>query len=364
MRGGVCSAAGRSRAAYSLLAGALYVTLQTQLVDSQAAPNQSVSVQPARAQTAPPRPVIARWSPRVLRVVTWNIGANSITPLGRSVDRTSTSRPAAFGRVMRALDPDIVCLQEYSASTDRLRALFDALRPLGAGRGWHTAQSNGNTIISRYPLGSRGSSSLHSVFVERSHAYANVDLPDSLAPIDPVVVCAHLQSGGGAGNASFRKRHAEAIAHDLEARAAAESGSRPVIVMGDMNAVDRTVPDLLSIRAPANAGFPLRDVVAQHNGVGPERYTWRDDRQRFAPSVLDYILFTERAFTVRHAFVLNTMTLDSAVLLAFGLKRNDTMRDPARGTHDHLPVVADLEMVRATSEVPPGTARSGVSRPP
>lgn len=320
----------------------------------------------AFAQAAPPTSIpqnpIARIGPRTLRVMTWNIGANSIAPFARSLDTVHVSRPAAFGRVIRALDPDVICLQEFDRPMQQVLALLDAIRPLGAGKGWHGAQSLGNTVISRFPLLHRGARQLHSLLSQRSHVYATLDVPDSIAPVDPVVVCAHLQSGGGAGNAEFRKRHAESIARDLEERWARDSVVRPVIVLGDMNAVDRTLPDLLAMRAPASAGFPLRSAVALHNGVGRETYTWRDDHQRFEPSVLDYVMFTERAFTSRHAFVLNTMTLDTAALVALSLKRGDTMRDPARGTYDHLPVIADLEWIRPVRSGTPGSGAPNGSR--
>lgn len=324
-------------------------------VASLAAPTFAHGQAPSRQ--VPPADPFTRTAPHTLRVVTWNIGANSITPLGRGIDTVHTTRPAAFGRVMRAIDADIVCLQEFTGSTARLSALFDALHPLGNGRRWQTAQSLGNTIVSRFTLRYPGSRVLISPLSRRSHVYAVADVPDSIAAVDPVVVCTHLQSGGSEGNAAFRRRHSEAIARDLEARVATDSVSRPVIVLGDMNAVSRSLPYLLSMPASAGRAFPLRSAVALHNGVGPDSYTWRDDHQRFEPGVLDYVMFTERAFVARHAFVLNTMTLDTTVLAAFALQRADVVRDATRGTYDHLPVIADLEWIRPARA---GTPHSGV----
>jgi endonuclease/exonuclease/phosphatase family metal-dependent hydrolase len=315
---------------------------------------QLASAQPVQA--GPPRYVIERSSPRGLRVVTWNIGANSILPLGKSLDTTHLARSAAFGRLMHALDADIVCLQEYTGSTSALTALFDALLPIGDSRHWQATQSLGNTLVSRYPLRARDSRILRSPLSRRSHVHAIADVPDSIASIDPVVVCTHLMSGGGESSAAFRKRHSESIVRDLETRALREGLTRPVILMGDLNAVDG-LPYLLSIRSPLENGSLLfRSAVALHNSIGPESYTWRDDRQRFKPGVLDYILFTERSLASRHAFVLNSMTLDTATLGAFSLKHTDTMRDAARGTHDHMPVVADLEFIRDAHFLHPGTA--------
>ena len=348
----VRGAAMGSRAAFSrfITVAGIFATNVAYSALAQAAGAQT-------SQTSAPKYAISRSSSRALRVVTWNIGANSILPLWKSLDTTHLTRASAFGRTMHALDADIVCLQEYTGSTTSLTALFDVLRPIGDGRHWQAAQSLGNTLVSRYPLRARDSRVLLSPLSRRSHVHAIVDVPDSIAAIDPVVVCTHLMSGGSESSAAFRKRQSESIVRDLEARAARERMIRPVILMGDLNAVDG-LPYLLSMRSLLeNRGLLFRSAVALHNGIGPESYTWRDDRQRFKPGVLDYILFTERALAARHAFVLNSMTLDTAALAAFLLKRTDTMRDVARGTHDHMPVVADLESIRDVHTVRPDEAR-------
>jgi endonuclease/exonuclease/phosphatase family metal-dependent hydrolase len=310
----------------------------------------------AQAQAPPvslPAP-IARTSPVALRVVTWNIGANAGAPsAGGAIDIEGSSRPAAFARVMRALDPDVVCLQEYTRPPARAAALFDALRPLAGGRRWQAFNALGNVLLSRYPLADRTSRTLRFRLSQRAHAIARVDVPDSIAMVDPVAVCTHLQSGGGAANAGFRQRHSETILRDVAPRLPRHGTVSPLIVMGDLNAVDGTVPYLLSRGSEGASPLSLADARPLHNGAGPERYTWRDDSQRFAPGVLDYVLFSGNALAVRQAFVLNTTSLDSLALLAFGLRRGDTMRDAARGVHDHLPVVVDLEWTGAASSARP-----------
>ena len=304
----------------------------------------------AARQQQQPAP-IARTSPAAIRFVTWNVGASSVAgPAGARPDLQGESRPAAFARVMRALDPDVVCLQEYTRPAAAVARLFDELRPL-PGRRWQAFNALGNVLLSRYPLLDRGSRTLRFRLSQRAHAIARVDLPDSIAPVDPVAVCTHLQSGGGQANDGFRRRHSEAILRDAAPRLRRNGAVVPLIVMGDLNAVDSSAPHLLSLAR--GTGSTLADARPTHNAVGPERYTWRDDGQRFAPGTLDYILFSPM-FSVRNAFVLNTTTLDSLALLAFGLRRGDAMRDATRGLHDHFPVVVDLEVVGALLRTPPG----------
>jgi endonuclease/exonuclease/phosphatase family metal-dependent hydrolase len=307
--------------------------------------------QPQQQRISP----IARSSPVALRVVTWNIGANSVAPPARgALDLDASTRPAAFARVMRALDPDVVCLQEYTRGPASAAALFDSLHPLGAGRRWQAFNALGNVLLSRFSLLDRSTRTLRFRVSQRAHAIARVDVPDSIALVDPVVVCTHLQSGGGSANEGFRARHSDAILRDAGGRL--RSGAAPLIVMGDLNAVDGSVPYLLA-RASGGVSSVLSDARPVHNAVGPERYTWRDDGQRYAPGVLDYILFSGGAFTVRTAFVLNTMSLDGAALQQFRLRRGDTMRDAAKGLHDHLPVVVDLERTGALLRTPAGAGR-------
>ena len=297
-----------------------------------------------------------------LRVVTWNIGANSVAPPARgALDIEGTSRPAAFARVMRALDPDVVCLQEYTRAPSGAAALLDSLRPLGAERRWQAFSALGNVLLSRYPLLDRTARSLRFRLSQRAHAIARVDVPDSIALVDPVAVCTHLQSGGGSANEGFRTRHSETILRDVAPRLRRSGTVSPLIVLGDLNAVDGTVPYLLSRASAGTGSLPLAEARPLHNGVGPERYTWRDDSQRFTPGVLDYVLFSP-AFIVRNAFVLNTTSLDSLALLAFGLRRGDTMREPANGVHDHLPVVVDLERAGALLRTPAAARRRSGSR--
>jgi endonuclease/exonuclease/phosphatase family metal-dependent hydrolase len=302
----------------------------------------------AGAQTVLAPAPIARTSPVAMRLVTWNIGANSVAPPARgALDIEASSRPSAFARVMRALDPDIVCLQEYTRPPASAAALFDVVRPLGQGRHWQAFNALGNVLLSRYPLRDRSERRLRFRLSQRAHAIARVDVPDSIAAVDPVVVCTHLQSGGGSANEGFRTRHSEAILRDAQARLRPGAALAPLIVMGDLNAVEGSVPYLLARVSDGASSPALSDARPAHNGVGPERYTWRDDSQRYAPGVLDYILFSRGVFTVRNALVLNTMSLDRVALPAFGLRRGDTMRDAASGLYDHLPVVVDLERTRS-----------------
>lgn len=280
---------------------------------------------------------LPRSNPGALRVVTWNIGANSIVP-SRFASENAGGRAAAFARVMRAVDADVVCLQELTIGPERAAALFDAVHPLPGGKHWQAVSQLGNVLLSRYPLTERRGATLRHRLSQRGHVIARVQVPGVAAGDVPVVACMHLQAKGGADNIAFRERHAAAVVRDLR------DLQGPVIAMGDMNAIDHPAPYLrvLETGNASSAAFPLTPARASHNGDGADAYTWRDDHSGFAPGVLDYILFTDRRFTARVAFVLNTMTMTEMERSSSGLRARDAMRSAEE--YDHLPVIADLEM--------------------
>ncbi len=297
---------------------------------------------------APATSPLPRTTPGTLRVVTWNIGANSVVPSRReSADASArttqdaSTRAAAFGRVMRALDADIVCLQELTIGPESAAALFDAVHPLPHGRHWQAVSELGNVLLSRYPLTDRRSTTLRHYFSQRGHVIARVQVPGVAAADAPTVACMHLQAKGGAENVAFRERHAAAVVDDLR------GVQGPVIALGDMNAIDHPASYLHTLEAGdgASHAFPLMPARALHNGDGTDRYTWRNDRSGFAPGVLDYILFSERRFVARAAFVLNTMSMAETERTSSGLRAGDALR--RAGEYDHLPVVVDLELKRS-----------------
>ncbi len=282
---------------------------------------------------------VTRRVPGTLRVVTWNIGANSVVPSAWSHGADNT-RPAAFARVVRALDADLACLQELDIGAERVAQLFDAVHPLPRGARWHAVSELGNVLVSRYPLTQRRGATLRHRLSQRGHVVARVSTPSGAAP---TVACMHLQSSGGASNVAFRTRHAAAVVRDIG------HPDGPVIVLGDLNAVDRAKPYLAvlqhGLRADS-APFPLTVARAVHNGSGSDAYTWRSDRSGFAPGLLDFVMYSASRYSVLNAFVLNTVTMSADQRATAGLESGDVLRGGVRGAatgeYDHLPVVADL----------------------
>jgi endonuclease/exonuclease/phosphatase family metal-dependent hydrolase len=322
------------------------------------------------------RNFIARPSARHVRVMTWNIGANSIFAdpglRGLGVNASDKARPARFLRVMQKLDPDVICFQEIlvpHSPADAAR-LLDKILPLGKGKKWSAHGEGDTAIVSRYPLAMLNGRSEdyggghYGGGVMRSHSMALVDLPPVFGKRDLYVLCAHVQSRGEARDIAARQAQADAIAawmRDLMTPGGEVDLPRwtPMVLMGDWNAY-KTDPagHITTLLTGAIADekrygrgvlpdwdqSPLHDALPLQNATGPETYTYGDGSGRpFSPGELDRVLFTDSVLDMLGGFVLNTVTLPPETLSAIELQKDDVMRSVApRRLYDHLPVVVDL----------------------
>ena len=128
----------------------------------------------------------------------------------------------------------------------------------------------------------------------------------------------------------------------------------PIIVLGDFNAIPggtKFLAPLVSDKSVATSGrtplldwdrTPLADARPRHNGRGLDRYTWRDDLDRFAPGILDRVFYSDSVLTSVNQFVLDTTQMSYGDLVSAGLRSIDVMSDPRAGIHDHFPVVIDV----------------------
>lgn len=283
-----------------------------------------------------------------VRVVSFNIYRDSIFTPGPNADAATPDRIA---RILNALDPDVLALQEvYDYSASEVAALMDQIAPLPSQNGWHAHSNSDNVIVSRYPFalttGSVG------------HADALIDLPDNVYADDLFILNDHLPC---CSRQQERQGEADAIVGWLEdvrspGGQVTIAPETPMVVLGDFNIVGTGAPlqtlvtGDVSFGGPANDSPPdwdgtaLADARPLHNGIGPDTYTWRNDSSQFAPGVLDYILYTDSVVDVANQFVLNTADMSPADLAATGLQANDVIINVSSGFYDHLPVVVDFRV--------------------
>jgi len=296
------------------------------------------------APASPPLPVsLERRDPDDLRVLTWNVLFDGLF-----------KRPAPFIRVLRAVDPDVVCFQEVWSHTARDAA--DQVSLAIPGSTWHGESTTDGLIVSRYPIARS-----HAID-EAGNSWALIDLPDDRYATDLSIVSAHPAC---CDKEKQRQDELDGIAAWLRELATPGGddvpAGTPTVVTGDMNLVGgasqvRTLlagaiadEESFGPSHPADwDGSPLADAEPRHAG-GRDTFTWRDASSSFAPGRLDYIVFSDSVAGLGNSFVLATEELDDATLERYGLRHDDTLE-----ASDHLPVVADIR-------IDGGPARAGTA---
>lgn len=324
------------------------------------------------ADTQPSEPTLdveflQKASSQYIRVMSFNVGWDSIFPDNDPQnDRwRQDSSGVEFVRMLKAIAPDVVCLQEINPIRDpqQVGDILDAALPLDGGRTWQTHSGQDNVIAARFDLSMEADKLVHRGRVTSfGHAMALVDLPDAEYENDLYLICTHFQSQGGQANVQARQKHADAIISwigDIKTPGGEIDLPRgtPFMVLGDFNVYDTDpahhLTTLLSGDVENEAKYGqdimpdwdetrLADAMPHHNGVGEDVYTWRDDTQAFNPGILDRILYTDSVIRIESAFVLNTTMMTEAELEIVGLKAGDVMLDPETGRYDHLPLSVDI----------------------
>jgi len=309
---------------------------------------------------------LRRPSPGLIRVMSYNVNWDAVFPDDdpKNHPLRAFDRSEEFARVVAAIQPDIICLQEINPVREAVdvAALVGRSLPLPGGHGWQAWSYADTFIVARYELAQTGSGRV--LGLDRGHAMALVDLPDPSYEKDLYVICAHAKSGGGETNVALRQGHADTVmswVRDLRTSGGEQDLvlGTPLLILGDWNVYSDEPAKHLSTLLTGDIHnerlfgpdfWPdwddswLTDALPRHNGGGLETYTWRDDNQSFAPGELDRILYADSVLSVDHAFVLNTAAMTPADLAASGLQAGDVALDLESGLFDHLPLVVDLSL--------------------
>ncbi len=297
----------------------------------------------------------------VLRVMSWNVKFGSVVPAdGR--------RHESFPRILRAVYPDVICLQEVAPSElEMLAQMVDDNLPLDENHFWHVHHFSDNAIFSRFPLLRREQeAAVSNPYPELGfpdfhygQAMALIDVPDELSDVDVYVIAMHNRSR--AGEERVRKRQVQSdtivrwIRNQREGNALSEN--TPIIILGDMNVIPSDPARHLSTLLTGNIAdeetygpdfkpdwdsTDLTDALPSHNALGKEFYTCRLDDGSFPPGALSRILYTDSVLSLKLSLVLNTTSMNSEALRKYGLQETDVLLGGKAGSFDHLPLVADF----------------------
>ena len=268
-----------------------------------------------------------------LRVVTFNLFHGGPTSGLWGDDRRLEERLALALRELRALDPDVVALQEASAGWSRgnvaarlaaglgFHYVFAPATPrvlpvLGRLATWVMNFSEGSAVLSRFPIVSR----------------AVTDLPRCVKFLDPrIMLRAEVDAPWGrVGIVSAHTARADCQLERIVDIVQGWPADRPAVVMGDLN-TGETAPGLGVF---SRAG--MIDAFRAANPDGDGATTWQNvvGPARTARRRVDYV-FLRSANGRQWRVVSSRIVLD----------------EPERGTDgatlwpsDHYGVLADLEL--------------------
>jgi endonuclease/exonuclease/phosphatase family metal-dependent hydrolase len=300
-----------------------------------------------------------------LRVMCWNVRIDSVVP-------PNGVRSSSFVRIVRAMNPDLIALQEVMRpdSVEKIKSLLDSQLPLSDGASWSVHSVADNMLISRFPLQRTGGElvfkypypNLGLPNFHYGYAAALVKRPEDHNDLGFYVIAMHNKSRLGEENERLRQLQSDSIASWI--RKARDAGSpmalasgTPIIILGDMNVIPNASLQPFETLITGNIldeakfgpdfeidwdGTDLADAKPSINGQGEYFYTWRYDDTQFDPGALDRVIYTDSVLTVKQSIVLDTTTISDEDLSSLGLLKSDVLFGGEPGFFDHFPLIVDF----------------------
>ena len=263
---------------------------------------------------------------KAVRVVSWNVLRGS--PM---------KSPGPFSRVLRALQPDVVLVQEWDdVDGGVLVEWFE--ENIGPRPPWHAVTGpHGVAVVSRLPLAALD---LGDLVLPHGAPGGGEPVQFAAAVVatrlgDVLVASAHLTCCGSAGDERDRRRVAEVsvVRHALLGLPVEQR--RFLAVGGDINLVGSRIPlDRLDDNLDADG----TDLTPAPTRVLGDRafYTWTDADSEFSPGRLDWLLYSDATLRGANSFAVDPARLSDRSLERAGLQPPDSRAS------DHLPIVVDL----------------------
>ena len=253
-------------------------------------------------------------------------------------------RAPAFGRVLNAIQPDIIGFQEiYNHDHEDTKTFVESVLPLQDEEQWYSEKVNPDIIaVSKFPI-------TESYYVEGNGAFI-LDLRTKFNCYMLFIVahppCCQNEEG--------RQYEIDAIMAFI--REAKQPGAglnlpenTPVLIVGDMNLVGyaQQLETLLTGEivnhnefgesfTPDWDGTDYTDLLPRHTNMSLF-FTWYAEYSSYSPGRLDFIIYSDSVIEPVRSFVLFTPGMQHDSLDASGL-----ISDDAIVASDHLPVVGDF----------------------
>lgn len=244
------------------------------------------------------------------------------------------TEPMPFKRVLDATAPDVILYQEwFRTEHDKVEAWVAQY----AGVDWalhYPDERAGVAIATRHPVLATYDQALPPSGEGRPAracaALIGTDAGELLA------ISVHLKCCGSAGSDEDLTRIDQARAINAFVDSVhAQHPDAMVVIGGDYNLVGSRDPLEVMARGLGVDGDDLDPALTPVLGDASV-VTWVDEKSRFGPGRLDWLLYDDSRSTLVHAFMLDTRVLTDGSLGAMGLERGDTT------VSDHLPMIVDL----------------------
>jgi len=254
-----------------------------------------------------------------------------------------SDRQPKFQRIIQALDPDIIALQEHSEWNE----IGDIISSWFPEDTWYQGYTFRDLVVlSKYPIINQA----NLINSERTMC-ALLQTDD---PINPylLILNSHFSC---CDNDDDRQEQVDELVQVLREWRLNDNGpfdlpeGTPMFHVGDFNFVGyREQIETVTagnIQDEGNYGsdFPLdwdgtaiTDLFSRHTHKRMA-YTWRSDGSSFNPGKLDYVLYTNSNLSILNHFVLNTLAMPDSVLNEWELEAEDTNE-----ASDHLPRIVDF----------------------
>ncbi|MEO1717406.1 MAG: endonuclease/exonuclease/phosphatase family protein [Planctomycetota bacterium] len=276
--------------------------------------------------------------PRRVRASVPDKSLGSVRLVAYNVENSSpVNNPEPFTRMLRAIEPDVICVQEwYDQTPASLEAWFNEQLPISGTWRAFTSEGRGVAVVTRFDATAFGPDA---VIVTPEGEDRTVRVASALldTPAGSLVVSSvHLKCCGSLGGREDMLRSAEAagIADMLQQQLADPSGTA-VVIAGDYNLVGGTAPLETMVAGLDSDGSDLGVVDAR--GLGdPTMYTWTQPTSSFLPGRLDYVAYSDARLGVERSFVFDPARLDAESRGSLNLGDTDGRAS------DHLPIVVDF----------------------
>jgi endonuclease/exonuclease/phosphatase family metal-dependent hydrolase len=307
--------------------------------NSDSVPNESGGIYFSIGEDAVPSPEpipLVRRHEDDIRVLTYNTLWDGIL---------EADRQPKFKRIIQALDPDVIALQEHT-DWDQIDDIIQSWFPQET---WYASWTYGDLVVlSRFPI----LNDANLISSERTMC-ALLDTEDELGK-NLLVINSHLSC---CANNDGRQHQVDEFLSVWRNWITNSDGpfdlefETPFVHVGDFNFVGyRQQVETLRIGDIVDENeygddFPpdwdasnIVDLFSRHTHKRMG-YTWRSDGSSFNPGKLDYIFYSDATIDTGKHYILNTLALDDETLAGYGLEWDDTQE-----ASDHLPRVFDISL--------------------